>query len=442
MGRRLLMGSGLLAVVLSVGYASALALGYQPRGSLGTLIAETRPPILVGLIHSQTGPLAISEKSLIDAEVMALEEINARGGIGGRLVKWEIADGRSDPGTFADQARRLIEREGAVLLVGSYTAECRKAMLAVVEEKKNLLIFPATFEGIERSSHVIYSGGSANQVVMPAVRWCVDGPKARKFFVIGTEEVSSRCSAELAKDAVKASMGETSGEIYLPMAVSDVSAAIEAIRAAKPDVVLNFLVGDSNLAFYAMLRRAGFTAEKLPVVAFNIAEDELKRFPPGDVTGHYSAWNYFQSVDRPESLEFVRKFKARYPDRDRVIGDPMVAAHNGLMLWAQAAGEAESGDPQLVLGLLNRQSLDAPEGIITIDSDSRIAWRPFYLGKARADGQFDVVYSIPKPTHPVTYVGTRSRAQWHALLDELKSRWGGRWSSSEPIHPSPTPPAR
>ena len=441
MGRRLLLGFGLLAALASIVYASALALGFRPVEAMGAMIAEARPPIVVGLIHSQTGPLRISELSLRDAEVMGLEEINARGGIAGRQVKWEVADGRSDAATFAGQARRLIERDKAVVLFGGWTAECRKAMLAVVEERENLLVFPANFEGIEWSSHVVYSGGSANQVIVPAVRWCVDALDARKFFVVGTEEVWSRCAAELAKDAIKASKGETLGESYLPLAGGDASAMVELIRAARPDVVLNSLVGDSNLAFYAALRRAGLTPDKLPVMAFNIAEDELRRFPPGDVTGHYAAWSYFQSLDRPENREFVRKFKAAYGE-DRVVSDAMVAAYNGVMIWAQAAEEAGSAKPKLVLENLDRQSVDAPEGIVTIDPDSRIAWRPFHVGKARADGQFDIVWSISKPVHPRAYVGTRSKEQWDALLEELKARWGGRWSSSEPIHPNPTPPPR
>ena len=180
MGRRWLIGFGVLVALAAIAYASALAMGYRPVEAAGTLIAEARPPIVVGLIHSQTGPLAISEKSLLDAEIMALEEVNARGGIAGRLLKWEVADGRSDASTFADQARRLIERDKAVVLFGGWTAECRKAMLAVVEERESLLIFPSNYEGIERSTHVIYSGGSANQVIVPAVRWCVRRPEGEE----------------------------------------------------------------------------------------------------------------------------------------------------------------------------------------------------------------------------------------------------------------------
>jgi urea transport system substrate-binding protein len=439
MVRRVLFVLGMVAGLGAVAFASAIAMGARPA-FLTNLLVEVRSPIVVGLIHSQTGPLAISEKSLLEAEVLALEEINAEGGVAGRLVKWEVADGRSDPSTFATQAARLIERDGAVGLFGGWTAECRKAMVAVVEERDNLLVFPANYEGIEQSRRVVYVGGSANQVVLPAVRWCFDSLKARKFFVVGTEEVWSRCASELAKDGVKASSGSLVGEVYLPLAGGDSESLVGSIRSASPDVVLNLLVGESNLAFYAALRKAGSGPEKLPVMAFNVSEDELRRFPPVDVSGHYAAWNYFQSIDRDESREFVRRFKAKYGE-SRPVSDAMVAAYNGVRIWAKAAADAGSGDPSAVLAHLDRQSLDAPEGVVTIDPESHIAWRPFFVGRVRSDGQFDVAWSITKPIHPVVFVDTRSKGRWLALLDELKARWNGRWSSSEPIHPNPTPPA-
>jgi urea transport system substrate-binding protein len=411
-----------------VGYALTLALGLRSSTWLTTLIAESRPPIVVGLIHSQTGPLKISEQSLLDAEILAIDEINERQLIPGRIVRWEKADGRSDPTAFAEQARRMIEEQKADVIVGGLTAECRKAMLGVVEARDSLLLFPANFEGIERSPHVIYAGGSANQVVVPAVRWCFDGLKARKFFVIGAEEVSSRCLSEISKDSVKASKGELVGEQYLPLSGGDVVPLVEAIRQAKPDVVLNFLVGDSNIGFYSALKRAGLTPEKLAVISFAIAEDELRRFPSSDVAGHYSAWNYFQSLERPENVEFVHKFKAKYGE-DRVVSDSMVAAYNAVMIWAQAVSEAGTAQAKFVLQHFDRQSFDAPEGVVTIDPESRIAWRPLHIGKARADGQFDVVWSIAKPIHPLTYILTRSKADWETFLNDLKARWGGRWSS-------------
>lgn len=440
MRRWLLVGS-LLVGGLSLAWVVALARGYDPIAPIRALIAGARPPIVVGLVHSQTGPLAISELSLIDAETMAVEELNAAGGVAGRMLKAEVADGRSDPATFAVQAGRLIEKSGASVLAGGWTSECRKSLVSVVEQKNSLLIFPANFEGLETSPNLIYSGGSANQVVLPAVRWCFESLKARRFFIVGTEEVWSRVVSEIAKDAVKLSGGELVGEDFFPIVGGDFGGAVDAIRSAKPDVVLNMLVGDSNVSFYAAYRRAGLAADRQPILGFNVSEDELRRFPTGDVSGHYSGWSYFQSVDRPENVGFVRRFKARF-GVDRVVSDSMVAAYNGLMIWARAADEADTADPKVVMSRFDRQSFDGPEGIVTIDPVTRTAWRPFYVGKARPDGQFDVVWSITKPIQPAAYVATRPGDRWRTLLGELKAKWSGRWSSSEAARPAADRPSK
>lgn len=435
MRRWFLRALGLLAVVGVVVIVSELAAGRDPIAPLRRALAASRPPIVVGLIHSRTGALAISEKSLLDAEMLAIDEINAQGGVAGRLLKAELADGRSEALTFAAEATRLIEREKAEVLVGGWTSECRKALLGVVEAKDSLLIFPSNYEGIEASSYIIYASGSANQVIFPGVRWCLDQLKVKSFYVVGNEEIWSRVVAEMAKDAVKAAGATLVGETYLPMGGGDADATVAAIRQAKPDIVLDMLVGDGNVPFFAALRRAGSTPEKLPVLAFNVSEDEMRRFPPGDLTGHYAAWSYFQSIDRPESADFVRRFKARY-GQDRVVSDAMVAAYNGLMIWSHTAEEAGTGDPRIVRNRFDRQSFAAPEGIVTIDPDSRASWRPFYLGQARADGQFEVVFALRKPTLPVAYPATRPKDHWLALLEEHRARWGGRWSSAGVARPT------
>ena len=210
---------------------------------------------------------------------------------------------------------------------------------------------------------------------------------------------------------------------------------VGAIRAARPDVVLNMVVGDSNVAFYSAIGEAGLRP-RVPVLAFNIAEDELRQFPPGDVTGHYAAWSYFQSLGRPRAASSSASSR-RGTATIGPVSDAMVAAYNGVLIWAQAANEAETADPKAVLEHFDRQSLDAPEGIVTIDPESRVAWRPCFVGRARPDGQFDVVWSLAKPNHPETYVGTRSRVSGTPSLGELKAKWGGRWSASEPAAQPP-----
>jgi len=402
-------------------FIAASLLGFRTVGRVESWLALAQPPIRVGLLHSRTGAMEVSEKSLIDAEVLALEEINAGGGLLGRRVEWVVADGRSDPSAFAAQARRLIDEEKVVAIFGCWTAESRKAVRAVVEERESLLFFPGTFEGLERSSRVVYVGGSSNQTAVPAVRWCVDARKARRFFVVGTEELWSRCTAEIVKDAARAAGAEVVGEVYLPLTGGKVGPMVEAIKAARPDFVLNSIIGESNEELYRQLRQSGLGPDTCPVLAFGFGEDELRRFPPADVAGHFAAMNYFQSLDRPENRAFVRAFKARFGE-DRATGDQIVAAYGGVKLWAQAVAEGDSADPKLVINHLDRQSIDAPEGIVTLDAELRIAWRPFYLGRARPDGQFDLAWSITRPVRPVLFVATRSQARWRDFLGEFQGR--------------------
>ena len=435
---------GIVLAAASVIGVVALALGWRPLAGSGMGAWASGEPVRIGLIHSQTGYLAISEKSLLDAELMAIDEINAAGGVNGHRIAWNAPDCRSDPEAFVAQSRELIDKDHVEALFGTWTSECRKAVLPVVADKASLLFFPGNFEGIERSDRVMYLGGSANQSVLPAVRWAYDNLKARRFFVIGLEEVWSRTCCEIAKDAMVCAGAELVGEAFMPMLNPSIDATIEAIRRSKPDVILNFLVGDSNLAFYSGYRRAGFTPENIPTIAFGFSEDESRRFVNADIAGQYAAWNYFQSIDRPENLEFIRKFRKRYGE-SRLIGDSMIAAYNSIHFWATAASEVGSTAPAAVLGGLLRQSRDAPDGIITIDPVSNVAWRPFHIARVQPDGQFVVIYSVLKPVRPATFVQTRSSGAWTAFLMGLKDRWRGHWSDpagSAAVKTEPTPAGR
>ena len=213
---------------------------------------------------------------------------------------------------------------------------------------------------------------------------------------------------------------------------------VGAIKAAGPDVVLSSIVGDSNLPFYSALRRDGLSPEKLPVISYSVAEDELRQIPPGDVTGHYAAWNYFQSVDRPANREFVRRFKARFGD-DRVTSDAIVAAYNSVMIWAQTVDELGSPEPGTVIEHLGRQSLNAPDAIVTVDPESHVCWRQFHVGRARPDGQFDIVYSITKPVRPLTFFPTRLERAVAGVPGRDPGRMGR--PSSSALGPSTPPPA-
>jgi urea transport system substrate-binding protein len=409
------------------------AIGWYVRGAIATAAA----PIRVGILHSQTGPMAISEKSMVDAEVLALEEINARGGLLGRPLEWFIADGRSDWPTFAQQARRLIEDEHVAVIFGCWTSASRKNVKPVVEEKDHLLIYPMAYEGLEESPNIVYTGAAPNQQIIPTVKWSYDHLKARRFFLVGSDYVWPHAVNAIVKDQLKALGAQLVGEEYIFFGSSDVAAAVAAIQKAKPDIVLSSVVGDSNLAFYQRLHQAGIRPEQTPVISFSIAEDELRKLAPKDMVGNYAAWNYFQSIDRAENQEFVRKFQARY-SADRVTSDVMSAAYNSVWLWAQAVQEAGTDKVAVVRRFLRRQSLDAPEGVISIDPETQHTWRPVYIARMRADGQFDIVWTSQKPVRPVPFPISRSRSEWESFVDGLYTRWGNNWAN--PI-PRPAPAA-
>lgn len=409
--------------------AACVVIALIAGGIAFALIEEKKKPILVGLLHSRSGAMKISEESMIEAEQLAISEINARGGLLGRPVEAVIADGRSDWPTFGHEAERLITEKKVSVIVGCWTSASRKSVKPVVERANHLLIYPMSYEGLEASPNIIYTGGCANQQVMPALRWAKDQLGAKRYFLVGSDYIWPHTVNAIIKDALKGLDGTAVGEEYVAFGSADVSAAIDAIQKSKPDVVFSTIAGESNLAFYARLHQAaGETNKSVPVISFSIAENELRAIPARDVSGHYSAWGYFQSVDRPENVAFVKRFREAYGD-DRVTNDVMCAAYNSIRLWAQAVEEAQTDEVTTVAKFLRRQSIDAPEGVISIDADNQHTYRPFYLGKARADGQFDIVWSLRKPIRPVPYPITRSMDEWDAFLEKLHTQWGGNWSN-------------
>jgi urea transport system substrate-binding protein len=403
--------------------------------ALDRLLVDRRP-IVVGLLHSQTGPMAVSEKSMIDAEVLALEEINAAGGVLGRPLRWVIADGASDPATFARQAERLIRDDGVTVVFGCWTSASRKSVLPVFEAADHLLVYPMAYEGLEQSPNIIYTGAAPNQQITPAVQWCYDTLGARRFFLVGSDYIWPHAVNAIISDQLAGLGAERVGEAYVPFGGTDVDAVVRQIVAAKPDVVLSSVAGDSALAFAKALRSAGVRAEATPVVTFALAEDELRLVARDDFAGHYAAWNYFQSIERPENQAFVRAFKARYGS-DRTTSDVIAAAYNSVKLWAQAVGEAGTTEVQQVRNALRFQSLDAPEGIISIDPTTQHTWRPVSIGRIRPDGQFDIVWTSRTAVRPVPFPLSRSREAWEQFVAGLQRQWGGAWSNtSKPPVPS------
>lgn len=386
-----------------------------------------QPPIRLGILHSLSGAMAISESSAVDAELMAVEEINAAGGLLGRRVETVVADGASDWPTFAREAERLITREGVSAIVGCWTSASRKNVKPVVERYDHLLIYPMAYEGLEMSRNIVYTGAAPNQQIVPALKWSLDR-LGRRIFLVGSDYVWPHTVNAIIRDRMKTLEGEVVGEHYIPFGSREVESAVAAIQRTRPNVILSTVVGDSNVAFYRALREAGLELGATPVVSLSIGEDELRNLSPRDTTGHYAAWGYFQTVKREENAAFVRRFRARYGSH-RVTADVAETAYFSVLLWAQAVRDAGTPEVRLVNEAMLGQSIGAPEGVVTVDPATRHTWRSFNMGRIRADGQFDIVWSAEHSIRPVPYPRTRSVLAWEQFLQDLYEGWDRQWAN-------------
>lgn len=411
-------------IPIIVGLVIALAAGGWFAGE--TWVLKTQP-IKVGVLHSLTGTMAISETSVRDATLLAVEELNAAGGVLGRRIEAVVADGRSDWPVFAHEAERLIVEEHVAAVFGCWTSASRKTVKPVFERLHGLLFYPVQYEGLEQSPNIVYTGAAPNQQIIPAVKWSFDH-LGKRFFLVGSDNVFPRTANAIIKAQVTALGGEIAGEAYLRLGDLNAEKIVQKIVEARPEVILNTINGDSNVAFFEALQQAGVSPEKIPVLSFSIAENELQHMDAKTMVGDYAAWNYFQSVQSPENLRFVAAFRARF-GRHRVTSDPMEAAYVGVYLWAHAVTAAGTTEVSAVRRALKNQSLAAPEGIVSIDPETQHTWKTVRVGKIGPDGrQFEIVWSSEKPIRPLPYPAFRSKPEWDAFLAKLKTGWGGTWA--------------
>jgi len=387
--------------------------------------SERPPTIQIGVVHSLSGTMAVSESPLVDAVRMAVDELNASGGVLGKSVEVVVADGQSDPDIFASEAERLIVQDQVAVLFGGWTSASRKAMLPVVETHNTLLFYPVQYEGLEDSPNIFYTGAAPNQQILPGVQWAY-ATLAKRFFLVGSDYVFPRAANEIIREQLAALGGEIVGEDYLLLGSSDVNSIVEQIEQAAPDVILNTINGESNLAFFKTLREAGITSEKIPTISFSIAEVELQAMPVGLATGDYLVWNYFQSVNSPRNREFVAAYKKRYGS-DRVTDDPIQAAYTSVILWAKAVEKANALDTDAVREALHGMQHHAPEGTITIDPESQHLWRMARVGRIQEDGEVAIVWDSRVSLKPEPFPRFRDRAEWDELLDRFYRQWGNRW---------------
>ena len=373
--------------------------------------------IKVGILHSLSGTMAISETTVVDAEMLAIDEINAAGGVLGKQIVPIKEDGASDWPTFAEKAAKLIDKDQVVTVFGCWTSASRKAVLPVFESKQHMLWYPVQYEGQECSNNIFYTGAAPNQQIEPAVDWLLE-KKGKDFFLVGSDYVFPRTANTIIKEQLKAEGGKTVGEDYLPLGDTEVTSIITKIKAALPKggVIFNSLNGDSNVAFFKQMQGAGLTPDKYPVMSVSIAEEEVRQIGTEYLKGHYAAWNYFQTVESPQNDKFVKAFKAKYGD-DRVTNDPMEAAYIMVYLWKQAVEAAGTTDIEAVRKAAVGQEFDAPEGKVKMAPNHHIS-KTVRIGQVRDDGLFDIVFSTGGPVEPIP---------WNQYVPETKG-YGCDWT--------------
>ncbi|MGF1513003.1 MAG: urea ABC transporter substrate-binding protein [Elainellaceae cyanobacterium] len=359
--------------------------------------------IKVGILHSLSGTMAISETTVVDAEELAIQQINAEGGVLGKQIEAIKEDGASDWPTFAEKAEKLIDQDGVATIFGCWTSASRKAVLPVFESKNHMLWYPVQYEGQECSKNIFYTGAAPNQQIEPAVAWLLEN-KGQQFFLVGSDYVFPRTANTIIKEQLEALGGETVGEDYLPLGNTEVTPIISKIRSAMPDggVIFNSLNGDSNVAFFKQLKGAGMGPDRYPVMSVSVAEEEVRQIGPEFLVDHYAAWNYFQTVENARNDEFVSSFKAEYGE-DRVTNDPMEAAYIMVYMWkmaVEAAGTAD--DLEAVREAAYGLEFDAPEGPVTMNANHHLS-KTVRIGQVRDDGLFEIVSSTDGPIAPIPW---------------------------------------
>ncbi len=388
--RKVLKGLAATAAVALPGFS--LAAPPATAAINTTKLAVTDTEVIVGQLHSATGTMAISETGSIQAERLAIEQINAMGGILGRKIKIIQEDGASDWPTFAEKAKKLLSNDRVAAIFGCWTSASRKAVLPVVEKENGLLYYPTFYEGLEQSKNVIYTGQEATQQILAGLDWVVKEKKAKKFFLVGSDYIWPRTSNKIARKHIENVIkGEVVGEEYYPLGNTQFGSLINKSKLKKPDVVFVDVVGGSTVAFFKQLKAAGVTGKTQVVLTLSVTEDEMLGIGGENAEGFYSSMKYFQSLDNPNNKKFVEAFKAKYGP-NAVIGDVTQAAYLGPWLWKAAVEKAGSFDVDKVVAASPGIELKtAPEGYVKLHENHHL-WSKTRIGEVQKNGQFKVIY--------------------------------------------------
>lgn len=366
--------------------------------------------IKVGIMHSLSGTMAISETPLKDVALMAIDDINAKGGVLGKKLEPVVVDPASNWPLFAEKARQLLAQDKVSVVFGCWTSVSRKSVLPVFEELNGLLFYPVQYEGEEMSPNVFYTGAAPNQQAIPAVEYLMseEGGSAKRFFLLGTDYIYPRTTNKILRAFLHAKgiQDKDIQEVYTPFGYSDYQTIVANIKQFATEgktAIISTINGDSNVPFYKELANQGIKATDIPVIAFSVGEEELRGIDPKSLVGQLAAWNYFESIDNPTNAKFVADYRAyakahHRPNADTVVtNDPMEATYVGIHLWAQAVEKAGTTDPDKVRIAMAGQAFNAPDGfILTMDKTNHHLHKPVMIGEVEENGQFNVVWQTDK----------------------------------------------
>ncbi len=394
--RNFIKSSSLLAAsMLAAGMLSSSAFAADfPTAKVNTTgLAVTDTTVKVGILHSATGTMAISETGSIQAEKLAIEQINAMGGILGRKIEVIQEDGASDWPTFAEKAKKLLESDKVASVMGCWTSASRKAALPVFEKDNGLLFYPTFYEGLEQSKNVFYTGQEATQQILAGLDWIAKEKKAKTFYLIGSDYIWPRTSMKIARKHIEQHLGgSVVGEEYIALGDTQFGSVINKIKLKKPDVIYAAVVGGSNVAWFKQLNAAGLNSSKQTMLTISVTEDEVLGIGGENLTGFYTAMKYFQSLDTPTNKAFVAAFKKKWGDKS-VIGDVTQAAYLGPWLYKAAVERAGSFDVDKVQAALPGYVFkEAPEGPVTVEANHHLTTK-LRIGQWQKDGQAKIVYT-------------------------------------------------
>ena len=377
-----------------VGIASSLHAAGPPTAEVNTTgLSITDTVVTVGQLHSATGTMAISETGSIQAEQLAIDQINAAGGVLGRQIKVIKEDGASDWPTFAEKAKKLLVKDKVAAVFGCWTSASRKAVLPVFEKENGMLYYPTFYEGLEQSKNVIYTGQEATQQIIAGLDWIAKEKGAKTFYLIGSDYIWPRTSAKIARKHIENVLkGTVVGEEFYALGHTQFGSLINKIKLKKPDVIYGIVVGGSNVSFYKQLKAAGITSDKQTVLTISVTEDEVLGIGGENLAGFYSSMKYFQSLDNPNNGPFVKAFKEKYGEKS-VIGDVTQAGYLGPWLWKATVEKAGSFDvDKIAVASSGVEFKAAPEGYVRIHDQNHHLWSKTRIGQWGLDGQAKVLY--------------------------------------------------